>query len=60
MHMLVAKDNTRLSSLHGYKTREETRMAVKDVKALFFPEKWPKFFSLIKVQNSAVGNEENP
>ena len=35
MHMLIAQDMTRLTSWHGYGTREETRVAVKDVKALF-------------------------
>ena len=44
MHMSVAQDITRLTSLHGYNTREETCTAVKDVKALFFSEKWPKYF----------------
>ena len=33
-------------------------MAVKDVKALFLLEKWPKFSSLIKVKNSAVTDKE--
>ena len=46
--------------MHGYNTREETCVAVKDVKELFLPEKWPKFSSLIKVQNSAVTDKENP
>ena len=35
-------------------------MAVKDVKALFLVEKWPKFSCVIKVQNSAVTDKENP
>ena len=60
MHMSVALDKTRLIRLHGYGTREETRVAVKDVKALFLVEKWPKFSSVIKVQNSAVTDKENP
>ena len=41
-------------------TRDETSVAVKDVKAVFLLEKWPKFSSLIKVQNLAVTGKENP
>ena len=48
MHMWINQDMTRLTSLHGYGTREGTRAAVKDVKALVLLEKWPKFSSLIK------------
>ena len=51
---------SRLNSLHGYGTRKETCVALKDVKALFLLEKWPKFSSLNKVKNSAVTNKENP
>ena len=60
MHKLVAQDKIRLISLHGYGTREETRVAVKDVKALFLLEKGLKLSSLIKVQNPAVTDKENP
>ena len=60
MHMSVAQDKTRQTSLHGYETREEIRVTVKDVKALFLLEKWPKFSSRIKVQNSTVTDKENP
>ena len=49
MKMWIAQDKARLTSLHGYETREKTRVAVKHVKALFLREKWPKFSSLIKV-----------
>ena len=39
MHMCVAQDNTPLNSLHGYGTREETRVAIQDVKPLTFARK---------------------
>ena len=32
---------TGLTGSHGYGRREETPVAVKDVKALFLLEKWP-------------------
>ena len=56
--MLVALDKRQLISLHWYGTREETRVAAKDVKALFLLEKWPKFSSVIKVENLAVTDKE--
>ena len=60
MHMRVAQHKTGLTSLHGNGTREDTSVADKDVTALFLLEKWPKFSSLIKVQNSAVTDKANP
>ena len=60
MHMWINQNMTRLASLHGYGTCEETRLAVKHVKALFLLEKWFKFSFLIKAQNSAVSDKENP
>ena len=58
--MSVAHDTIRLTSLHGYGTREGICAAGKDVKAVFLLEKWPKFFRLIKIQYSAVTEKENP
>ena len=60
MHRYIALSKASLTCLHGYETREESRVVVKEVKALFLLEKWPKFCSLIKVENSAVTDEEQP
>ena len=54
MHWQVFSGKASVISLHGYRTREESRVAVKVVKALILLEKWLNFCSLINVEYPAV------